>query len=42
MEDCEDMVNIRQILASGSRFCLEDFQTLIITDKPLKRIVNLI
>ena len=29
MADCEDMVNIRQILTSGSRCCLEDFQTLL-------------
>ena len=41
MTDCEDMVNIRQIVTSGSRCCLEDFQTiqtfLLITDIPLKR-----
>ena len=43
MTDCEDMVNIRQILTSGSRCCLEDFQTLL-QIKPLKRrpIVNFI
>ena len=45
MADCENMVNIRQILTSGSRCSLEDFQSSnLIADIPLKRrpIVNFI
>ena len=43
MADCEDMADIRQILASGSRCCLEDFQTLLpIIHWNVGPIVNLI